>query len=450
MTALLPDGRPQRLLAAATTTTMLGYGIYLTAGVLYLTRGLHLPAAQVGLGMSVAGAVSLALGVPIGHLADRVGARMVYPVTLAVGCLSMVGLCLTRDLWAFVVFATLNAVAQAAGPAARAPLVQKYGGDRPAEFRSYLRAVTNLGIAGGSVVAAWAIERDTRTAYVLIIGASAVSYAVGALTATMLPSLAPLRSRPGPRWVALRDRPYVAITILDGLMAVQYRVLSVALPLWLLGRTSAPPWAVSAVMLLNTALVVLFQVRGSKGIDSVPAGAAAFRRAGLAFLVACGAMSLLPGLPSWAVVVVLLAAVTAHTVGEIWQAAGGFELSFALAPKESVGQYQGLFGMGLGLGTTLGPSVLIALCIGQGKLGWWIVGAGFALTGLAVPPVTRWAQRSAAAPLLQVDGEQAAPADEHGAAPSARAADPVEATVPYAAAELSGAPRECVEGTGHA
>ena len=92
--------------------------------------------------------------------------------------------------------------------------------------------------------------------------------------------------------------------------------------------------------------------------------------------------------------IVLLAAVAVHTMGEMWQSAGGFELSFALAPEGAVGQYQGLFGMGLGLGVTLGPTVLIALCINLGRPGWWIVGLGFALTGLAVPAAARWAERS--------------------------------------------------------
>ena len=393
MTAWLPDGAPRRLLAAATLLTMLGYGIYLTAGVLYLTQGLHLPAAEVGLGMSVAGAVSLAAGVPIGHMADRLGARGVYTVTLLVGGAAMAGLCLSRSFWPFLVCATVSAVAQTAGPAARSPLVAKYGGERPAEFRSYLRAVTNLGIAVGALVAAWAVDRDTRAAYVLVIAGAAVSYGVGAVLAGVMPSVAPRLARPGPRWIALRDRPYVALTVLDGLMAVQYRVLTVAVPLWLLERTTAPRWSVSAVMLLNTAIVVCLQVRASKHINSVPAGAAAFRRAGFAFLIACVAVSLVAGAPGWVVLVVVLAAVAVHTFGEMWQAAGGFELSFALAPEESVGQYQGLFGMGLGLGVTLGPTVLIALCIDLGRPGWWIVGIGFALTGLAVPPTARWAQR---------------------------------------------------------
>jgi dipeptide/tripeptide permease len=97
-------------------------------------------------------------------------------------------------------------------------------------------------------------------------------------------------------------------------------------------------------------------------------------------------------------VALLVAAVTVHTIGEIWQAAGGFELSFALAPAHAVGQYQGLFGMGLGLGTTIGPALLIALCIEWGAPGWWVVGGLFAATGLAVPAATRWAERTRPVP----------------------------------------------------
>jgi hypothetical protein len=394
MTALLPEGTARRLLAATTLLTMLGYGIYLTAGVLYFTQGLHLPAIEVGLGMSLAGALALATGIPLGHLADRLGARTVHAVILLVGGAALAGLCVTRSFWPFIACATLIAASQSAGPAARGPLVQEYGREHPAVFRSYLRAVSNVGIAVGALAAGWAVEVDTRIAYVLVLAASAAAYGVGAVIAIAIPRVPPLRTGSGPRWIALRDRPYMALTVLDGLMAIQYRVLTVAVPLWLLRATLAPHWSVSAVMLVNTVIVVFLQVRASRSIDSVATGARAFRRAGVAFLISCGIFSLLAGLPGWLCVVVLLAAVAVHTTGEMWQAAGGFELSFALAPRESVGQYQGLFGMGLGLGVTVGPTVLIALCIGLGSLGWWIVGLGFACTGLAVPVTARWAERS--------------------------------------------------------
>jgi MFS family permease len=398
MSPLLPQKGAPRLLTIATLVNMTGYGVYLTAGVLYLTRAVHLPAAQVGLGLSIAGAVSLVAGLPAGHLADRVGARSVYLGTLAIGAVAMAGLSLADGFWSFLAFATLGSIAQTAGPAARSPLVQQYGGERPAEFRGYLRSVTNLGIAAGALLAGWGVQVDTRNAYVLLIAGSAVSYAATATLVFFLPYVPVRPSGKGPRWIALRDKPYLLLTVLDGVMAIQYRVLTTALPLWLLSRTDAPKWSVSAAMLINTGIVVFLQVRVGRGVDTPAAGAVAFRRSGFAFLASCGLLSLLSGRPAWVAVALLVAAVTVHTIGEIWQAAGGFELSFALAPAHAVGQYQGLFGMGLGLGTTIGPALLIALCIEWGTPGWWVVGALFAATGLAVPAATRWAERTRPVP----------------------------------------------------
>ncbi|WP_290062828.1 MFS transporter [Amycolatopsis solani] len=393
MPALLPRGGPPRLLAVATLVTMTGYGVYLTAGVLYFTRVVQLPAGQVGAGLTIAGAVSLAAGIPFGHLADRHGARTVYALTLVLGAISMTGLCLAQDFWTFVAFASLGAAAQTAGPAARSPLVQEYGGDRPAEFRGYLRSVTNLGIAVGALLAGWGVAADTRNAYLLLIGGSALSYAASTAIVLFLPAVPPKPAGAGPRWVALRDRPYLVLTLLDGVMAIQYRVLTAAVPLWLVARTTAPNWTVSGVLVVNTVIVVFFQVRASRRIDTTRAGAVAFRRAGFAFFAACVAIAAMAGAPTWLALVFLLAAVVVHTVGELWQAAGGFELSFTLAPPHAVGQYQGLFGMGLGLGVTLGPAVLIALCITWGTPGWFVIGGIFAATGLAVPAVVRWAER---------------------------------------------------------
>ncbi|MFD0633360.1 MFS transporter [Catenulispora yoronensis] len=309
----------------------------------------------------------------------------------------MTGLCLTKGFWPFLVFATVAAIAQSTGPAARGPLVKHYGGDRPAEFRAYLRSVTNVGIAFGAVLAGFGIQDGSRDAYLVLLAGSAVCSAAAAATVLLLPALAAEPSRPGRRWIALRDRPYLALTLLDGVMAIQFRVLTAAIPLWLLSRTHAPRWSVSAVMLVNTAIVVVLQVRASKSIDNPRAGGVAFRRAGFAFLASCVIFSALASVPSWLAVTLVLAGVVVHTIGEIWQSAGGFELSFAMAPQQAVGQYQGLFGMGLGLGVTIGPALLIGLCIDWGTPGWWVVGGIFAATGLAVPAVVAWSERLAAA-----------------------------------------------------
>ncbi|MFJ8164250.1 MFS transporter [Streptomyces sp. NPDC096136] len=393
MPHLLPEPGPQRTIAASNFVYTVGSGLYLTAGVLYFTEAVHLPATRVGLGLGIAGVLSLAVGIAVGHVADRRGARGVYTVTLVVQALATAGFVLADSFWPFVVAVCAATGAKGAGLAARSPLIRHYGGDRPQEFRAYLRAVTNIGISLGAVLAGWVVQVGTHSAYQLMVVGNAVAFAASALIVLRLRPVAPVPSTGGPRWIALRDRPYLALTVLDGIMAVQFKVLTVAVPLWLIAATEAPRWLISGTMLLNTVVVVTCQVRASRSIDTPAAGALAYRRSGFAFLVACVLISLTQGIPGWAAAALLLAGVAVHTVGELWHAAAGFELSFALAPEEATGQYLGVFGLGAGLAEAVGPALIISLCITWGRPGWYVVGALFALTGLLAPVTVRWARR---------------------------------------------------------
>ncbi|MEV0717939.1 hypothetical protein [Asanoa sp. NPDC050611] len=231
----------------------------------------------------------------------------------------------------------------------------------------------------------------------MVVG-NAVAFVVSAVILVGLPAVTPEPVTDGPRRVALGDRPYLLLTAVDGIMAIQFKVLTVAIPLWLVTATRAPAWIVSGTMLVSTLMVVAFQVRASRGIDSPTAGGRAYRRAGLAFLASCSLISLTRAIPAWAAAALLLTAAVVHTVGELWHSAAGFEVSFALAPVEATGQYLGVFGLGAGLAEALGPSLLIALCISWGTAGWYVVGAMFALTGLAAPAAVRWAQARRSVP----------------------------------------------------
>ncbi|MFD3943337.1 MFS transporter [Streptomyces sp. NPDC058579] len=398
MRLLVPDTRPQRVIAASNFVNTVGSGLYLTAGVLYFTQAEGLSAGQVGLGLGIAGAVSLAAGIAVGRLADTHGARGVYAVTLAVRAAATAGFLLADTFWLFVLAVSTATAAQAAGLAARSPIIRCHGGDRPQEFRAYLRSVTNIGISLGALAAGWVVQVGTHTAYELLVVGNTVAFAASAALLVLLPPVAPLPAAAagGSRWGALRDRPYLVLTALDGIMAIQFRVLTVAIPLWLVEVVDGPRWLISATMLVNTVIVIACQVPASRSIDSPRAGGAAYRRSGAAFLISCALISLCAGAPGWAVAVLLLTAVVVHTIGELWHSAAGFEVSFALAPPHATGQYLGVFGLGAGLAEAVGPSLLIALCITWGQPGWYVVGALFALTGLAAPLAVRWAGQRAA------------------------------------------------------
>ncbi|MEV4575318.1 MFS transporter [Nonomuraea jabiensis] len=121
MPHLMPEAGPQRVLAASNFVYTLGSGLYLTAGVLYFTEGVHLPASQVGLGLGIAGIASLALGIAVGHLADRHGARGVYTITLVVQALATAAFVLADSFWPFLLAVCAATGAKAAAAARRHP-----------------------------------------------------------------------------------------------------------------------------------------------------------------------------------------------------------------------------------------------------------------------------------------------------------------------------------------
>ena len=199
--------------------------------------------------------------------------------------------------------------------------------------------------------------------------------------------------------MALRDKPFIAYTVLNGVMSLQYAVITFALPLWIATETNAPRWMVGAVLIVNTVGVVALQVWVGRKVKTVRQGAAAMRVAGLVFLVACGGVAVSAGLPAWASAAVLLAAVAVHSVGEMCHAAAVFALSFELAPAHAQSEYVGLQDMGLGAAFAVAPAVLGALCLGIGQVGWLLLGGLLTAAGLATVPVVRWAVRSRPFPL---------------------------------------------------
>ncbi|GAB3939489.1 hypothetical protein GCM10027614_21840 [Micromonospora vulcania] len=61
-------------------------------------------------------------------------------------------------------------------------------------------------------------------------------------------------------------------------------------------------------------------------------------------------------MPGWLAVTVLTLGVAAHTVGELWHAAGSLELQFRLAPPHAQGQYTGISGASERVRTQRRPS----------------------------------------------------------------------------------------------
>jgi hypothetical protein len=303
---------------------------------------------------------------------------------------------LISSFWAFLLVAAWVTVCDRGASTARSALyADVLTPETRTPARAFLRAVTNVGIGAGAATAALALHVDTRPAYVTAILADALTFAVAAVILRGLPGSRHPRT-PSERGTripnpALRDRAYLVVTALNSLVSLQFTILEIGLPLWIANHTHAPRIMVSATLLLNTILVVGFQVRAARGVTDVPSAGRTMRRG--AFLLAGSwiLIALCAGLPGWAAATLLVGAVVVETAGEVLTSAAGWELSYVLADDRHHGAYQGVFNGGFSAASMLGPVVVTATALHIGFGGWAILAAVFAGCGLALPPVAAWA-----------------------------------------------------------
>jgi MFS family permease len=412
LSSLVPKSREQRIYMLAALINVYGTGLILTAMTLYAIRVVHLTAERSGLALTVAGLVGLLVSMPIGRLADRRGPRDVFRLSLLlVGLAAASYVFLAHSFISYLLVAIVDGSALTASTTAGVALLRRVGAEDATTFRSQATAVLNLGMSFGIATCGVAIELNTVDAYRALFLGNALSCLAGVVLLSWLPKFEPL---PGAHdvspFTALRDRPFVAYTLLSGAMYMQYMVLALLLPVWVVFHTDAPRWSVSAFMIINTAMVVLYQVRVGKTVRTIRQGGASYRRAGVIFLISCSAMGLATGLPAWGALLLLAGAVVLHTYGELWQSSAMFALDFGLAPPHAQGQYQGLVAMGNFTGQALSPLVLVGLVLSGGRLGFILLGVWFALLGLTAPAIARWGERTRPAAPASASGPVAAPA----------------------------------------
>lgn len=405
-----------RRLLTVTLVDTLGRGAFFTLTSLYLITIVGLPAVAVGLGLTVAGAVGVAASLVFGHLADRFSARRMLVWLHLVQGLALISYVLVHDLLTLVVTASVVTLAQQGGSAVRSAVVGRaFPGTERVRVRATMRTVTNVGIGVGTALAAVPLAIGTGEAYrvtmvlsgalflasaVLVAGLSAAR--VDAAPADRTDTGTIVRREPAGR-SPYRDVRFLAVTALTGLFGMQFGLFEVGVPIWIVQHTVAPDVLVSPLLLVNTVIVVLLQVRLSRGTDTVAGAARVMRHAGWVMAVACGlwaAAGWVRGddwVPAATATAVLVLAAVAHSLAEITSSAAGWALSFELAPADRIGAYQGVYGTGYAVAAMIAPTVVTLTAVDLGTAGWAILAVVFLGSALGVGAIAGRAVRTTVA-----------------------------------------------------
>lgn len=238
---LLPASPAQQILTFATFANSFGGGMFTTASALYFTRVVGLPAGQVAIGLFGGAMTGLVAGVLVGRLADHWGSKRVHITVMLCGGVVISCFTLVGSFWSFFAVSLVSGMIIPADVASKAPLIRGVADGNPTVFIGYLRAVTNLALAFGSVAAGFAIQIDSRPAYLALVVCRALAYVSCGLILLRLPRIAAVAAEKGERgWAALRDRTYLSATLAHAVLSLNYAVSGFLLPLWIVAHTSAP------------------------------------------------------------------------------------------------------------------------------------------------------------------------------------------------------------------
>ncbi|MFJ5832952.1 MFS transporter [Streptomyces sp. NPDC093089] len=404
-----PAGRTFALTALISSV---GTGLFLAGSTVFFIRYVGLSNAQIGLGLAVAACFGFLATVPVGVIGDRFGPHrtLIGAQLWRAGC--FVGLVFVDGPLAFVVVASCMAAAEGSTPPlTQAVVAETTGPEDRVRTMAIIRTVRNVGFSLGALLAAPLLSASSTTAYQSIVLGNALAFALsaGLLLRLRLPKSTVARtSRSALRAIrGFRDWRYVTLAGLNGTLSLHMTILSVGIPLWTVQATEAPAAIVPILVFTNTVLAVLLQVPFSNGADDSPGAGRALRRGGLALAGCCVAFALAQGTSAVVAVGVLAVGCVLLTFGELWQAVGGWQLSYLYAPEKQKATYLSVFNLGSTGQGIIGPSIVTTVVIGTGRIGWIGLAVFFVLAALLVRPVITLLDRA----------PRPAPADEPASEP---------------------------------
>lgn len=404
----LPEGREATVFVLVMLVSAVGLGLFLSGAVLYYTTIIGLSNAQVGTGLAVAAVAGLLCVVPIGAVADRVGARN-----------TLVALMVWRGAWfaalaavdgpaGFVVAAVGLAVAEGATPPAVQSLVGAIAQDADrTRTMAIVRMVRNVGLSLGAGLAALLVGQGGGAPFRVMVLCTAAAFVLSAvlLVGLRIPRR-PSRTPVAPWKVAreLDDWRFLAVALLNGCLALHMTILAVGIPLWVVAVGDLPTFLVPLAVILNTVMAVALQVQFSRGVEGRRKAVRALRRGGLSLALCAVAFAFMDVTSVPVAVVLLVLGTVLLTFAELWQSAGGWELSFQLAREDRRTLDLATFNLGVSAQGIVGPPLMVPVVAG-GTAGWLAFAVLAAVLAFLTAP--------AAAAAARHRGEATLPEDVH-------------------------------------
>jgi MFS family permease len=404
LTALLRHARPPSplagRLAGQSLLFALGEGTFMTGSAVFFTQIVGLSAAQVGLGLTIAGAASFLAAWPMGKLVDRFGPKRMWALS-ATGQAAMFAVWpFITDFQGYVLMAVGMEVIGALGGAAHgAYTIDVLPPGERVKSRAYMYSALNVGFTLGSLIGGVALAFHSNTVLHALPWFTAAAFLVNAAAITRLPraphDLRTAEDRkvkiPGPG--PLRNLGWLLTTFFTGVFWTNQVLLNIVIPLWLIEQTDAPRVLLAFLFGTNTVMCIFLPMAASRGVGDVPTALKAVRLSSTFFVVSCLITLATHDTVGWVTIALVWLGHVTVTGAELYLSAASWAFEADLMDPRQRGAYQGAAELSGTLGRVWAPALYTFLAMNWGASGWLVIAGIIVVATVAIHPSTAMARR---------------------------------------------------------
>jgi MFS family permease len=382
-------------------------GAFNTGNAVFFTQVVGLSASKVGLGLTIAGAVSFLVAYPAGKLVDRLGPKKVWTFGTLASAGAFAFWPWMRGFADFVAISIVFEVVQnMAGAGYNAYMLDVLPEHERVEAQAHLYSALNVGFTLGAMISGVALAfHDVN----VIRWIPMLSVAVGAINGfaiTRLPR-APHDDRAAAREHAaeerartpkpIRNRGWISTSFFTGVLWSNQALLTIVIPLWLVQRTDAPHWLLAWLFGTNTVLCIFLPAFTSRGVNTIGDALRRARYSTAFFVLACVITLFSHSTVGFLTALLVWLGHVAVTGAELAIGSGNWAFQAKLMDPERRGEYGGLSEVAKTISQFWAPAAYTFLVMHWGDAGWLAI-AGFVVVAcFGLHPSARAAERFAAA-----------------------------------------------------
>jgi hypothetical protein len=405
---LIPPTPLSRRLATQSLLFATAEGTFLTGSAVFFTQVVGLRAAQVGLGLTVAGVVSFLVAYPAGKLTDRIGPKRMWAAGAFVAALMFAAWPFIGSFTGYLAMVVCFEIIENAGGAGRnAYILDVMPEDERVATQAYMYSALNVGFTVGAIIGGVALAFDNLTVmrwmplFTLAIGLANAVFIIRLPRAPHDLARSSSEAQPSPAKVGrgpLHNIGWMLASLFSGTLWTNQVLLNVAIPLWLVQATDAPHWLLAWLFGTNTVLCIFLPAYTSRGVKTMSDALRSVRISGAFFIASCLITMATHSTAGFLTIFLVWLGHVAVTGAELYFSGANWAFQAKLMDPARRGEYGGVSEVFATLGGRWAPAAYTFLAMswhpaGLPGAGWLVIAGIVVLAVVGMHPSVRMAER---------------------------------------------------------